>query len=258
MPVSVTLKTASSKYCYRQQSSQCSSKNDLHSYVIFCLQATGRICWRRARDCFLHRYTYTSKYFFRPVIFFFQNTLLGNGVYLSTDLNVSLPYSHGGFGWGASCIGGHLSCIAMCEVIDAPEGINYHKPVSNEGIYSTTFVSYNMWSHQEAMVKRSPGSMPRVTPEILSARILSNIRSLEVVMTSPCLRKLTNHVRLLSYRTMREHYYLLIVTLDHYNMCCAVSLSLRNQYEWPLLAKIGQATIIITMPTSKQQVIAKL
>ncbi|KAL0901556.1 hypothetical protein ABMA27_006781 [Loxostege sticticalis] len=62
-----------------------------------------------------------------------KNTLLGNGVYLSTDLNISLPYSHGGFGWGASCIGGHLSCIAMCEVIDAPEGINYQKPVSNEG-----------------------------------------------------------------------------------------------------------------------------
>ncbi|PZC79155.1 protein mono-ADP-ribosyltransferase PARP16 [Helicoverpa armigera] len=62
-----------------------------------------------------------------------KNTLLGNGVYLSPELNISLPYSHGGFGWGASCIGGHLSCIAMCEVIDAPEGINYQKPVSNEG-----------------------------------------------------------------------------------------------------------------------------
>ncbi|CAH0405399.1 unnamed protein product [Chilo suppressalis] len=62
-----------------------------------------------------------------------KNTLMGNGVYLSTDLNTSLPYSHGGFGWGASCIGGHLSCIAMCEVIDAPEGINYQKPISNEG-----------------------------------------------------------------------------------------------------------------------------
>ncbi|KAM3967663.1 poly(ADP-ribose) polymerase 16 [Aphomia sociella] len=62
-----------------------------------------------------------------------KNTLLGNGVYLSPELNTSLPFSHGGFGWGASCIGGHLSCVAMCEVIDAPEGINYQKPVSNEG-----------------------------------------------------------------------------------------------------------------------------
>ncbi|XP_031769199.2 protein mono-ADP-ribosyltransferase PARP16 isoform X2 [Galleria mellonella] len=62
-----------------------------------------------------------------------KNTLLGNGVYLSPELNTSLPFSHGGFGWGASCIGGHLSCVAMCEIIDAPEGINYQKPVSNEG-----------------------------------------------------------------------------------------------------------------------------
>ncbi|XP_059050445.1 protein mono-ADP-ribosyltransferase PARP16 [Achroia grisella] len=62
-----------------------------------------------------------------------KNTLLGKGVYLSPELNTSLPFSHGGFGWGASCIGGHLSCIAMCEVIDAPEGINYQKPVSKEG-----------------------------------------------------------------------------------------------------------------------------
>ncbi|XP_073957915.1 poly(ADP-ribose) polymerase 16 [Choristoneura fumiferana] len=63
-----------------------------------------------------------------------KNTMVGNGVYLSSELAVSLPYSHGGFGWGASCIGGHLSCVALCEVIDAPDGINYHRPiVPNEG-----------------------------------------------------------------------------------------------------------------------------
>ncbi|XP_053616554.1 protein mono-ADP-ribosyltransferase PARP16 [Plodia interpunctella] len=62
-----------------------------------------------------------------------KNTLLGNGVHLLPEVNTTMPFSHGGFGWGASCIGGHLSCIAMCEVIDAPEGINYQKPVSNEG-----------------------------------------------------------------------------------------------------------------------------
>ncbi|CAK1602007.1 unnamed protein product [Parnassius mnemosyne] len=62
-----------------------------------------------------------------------QNTTLGSGLYLSPDLNVSLPHSHGGFGWGASCIGGHLSCIAMCEVIDTPDGINVRKPITDEG-----------------------------------------------------------------------------------------------------------------------------
>ncbi|CAK1539978.1 unnamed protein product [Leptosia nina] len=62
-----------------------------------------------------------------------KTTLLGNGVYLSPELSISMPHSHGGFGWGASCIGGHLSCVALCEVIDAPDGINYQRPVSNEG-----------------------------------------------------------------------------------------------------------------------------
>ncbi|CAG4978838.1 unnamed protein product [Parnassius apollo] len=62
-----------------------------------------------------------------------KNTALGSGLYLSPDLNVSLPHSHGGFGWGASCIGGHLSCIAMCEVIDTPDGINVRKPITDEG-----------------------------------------------------------------------------------------------------------------------------
>ncbi|XP_039755632.1 acetylcholinesterase-like [Pararge aegeria] len=63
-----------------------------------------------------------------------KTNIKGNGVNLSPELCLSIPYSHGGFGWGASCIGGHLSCIAMCEVIDAHEGINYHvKPVTNEG-----------------------------------------------------------------------------------------------------------------------------
>ncbi|KAI5640550.1 poly(ADP-ribose) polymerase catalytic domain-containing protein [Phthorimaea operculella] len=62
-----------------------------------------------------------------------KTTVLGNGVYLSPELSVILPYSHGGFGWGASVVGGHLSCVAMCEVIDAPEGINCQRPVTNEG-----------------------------------------------------------------------------------------------------------------------------
>lgn len=67
---------------------------------------------------------------------------MANGVYLSTELSMSLPHSHGGFGWGASCIGGHLSCIAMCEVIDAPEGINYYKPISNEGSVTYLIVKF--------------------------------------------------------------------------------------------------------------------
>lgn len=57
-----------------------------------------------------------------------KNTSIGNGVYLSQELGVSLPHSHCGYGWGASCLGGRLSCVAMCEVIDAPDGINLQRP----------------------------------------------------------------------------------------------------------------------------------
>ncbi|KAL4712656.1 hypothetical protein ACJJTC_007953, partial [Scirpophaga incertulas] len=60
-----------------------------------------------------------------------KKTIVGTGIYFSTD--VSLPYSLGGFGWGASCIGGHISCIALCEIIDAPEGINYQRRIYKEG-----------------------------------------------------------------------------------------------------------------------------
>ncbi|XP_047985384.1 protein mono-ADP-ribosyltransferase PARP16 [Leguminivora glycinivorella] len=65
-----------------------------------------------------------------------QSTMVGNGLYLTSELSASLPYSRGGFGWGASCIGGHISCVALCEVIDAPEGINYQKPTSSNEGYS--------------------------------------------------------------------------------------------------------------------------
>lgn len=67
---------------------------------------------------------------------------MGKGISLSPELNISLTHSHGGFGWGASCIGGHLSCVAMCEVIDAPEGINYQKPITNEGKHRINEYTY--------------------------------------------------------------------------------------------------------------------
>ncbi|XP_011558882.2 protein mono-ADP-ribosyltransferase PARP16 [Plutella xylostella] len=57
----------------------------------------------------------------------------GGGMFLSPELSASLPHSAGGFGWGASCLGGHLACVALCEILDVPEGINYQRPVTNQG-----------------------------------------------------------------------------------------------------------------------------
>uniref|UniRef100_A0A7R8VEM6 Poly [ADP-ribose] polymerase n=1 Tax=Timema douglasi TaxID=61478 RepID=A0A7R8VEM6_TIMDO len=49
------------------------------------------------------------------------NSLFGHGVYLSSELSVSLPYSPSGYGWGRSLLGSQMSCIALCEMIDHPD-----------------------------------------------------------------------------------------------------------------------------------------
>ncbi|RZF44742.1 hypothetical protein LSTR_LSTR000694 [Laodelphax striatellus] len=49
-----------------------------------------------------------------------KTALFGPGVYLSSELLVSLPYSSTGFGWGKSLMGGELSVVALCEAINHP------------------------------------------------------------------------------------------------------------------------------------------
>ncbi|XP_077989084.1 protein mono-ADP-ribosyltransferase PARP16-like [Glandiceps talaboti] len=49
-----------------------------------------------------------------------KNSLFGEGTYLSSDLSITMPYAQAGGGWSRSMIGGRLSCIAMCEMIDHP------------------------------------------------------------------------------------------------------------------------------------------
>lgn len=51
---------------------------------------------------------------------FTKTPLFGQGVYLSSELLVSLPYSSTGFGWGKSLMGAELSVVALCEVLDHP------------------------------------------------------------------------------------------------------------------------------------------
>ncbi|OAD52935.1 Poly [ADP-ribose] polymerase 16 [Eufriesea mexicana] len=47
-----------------------------------------------------------------------KKSLFGKGIYLSSELGVSLPYSPLGYGWGGSVLGSEMSCIALCELID--------------------------------------------------------------------------------------------------------------------------------------------
>uniref|UniRef100_A0A336MQ40 Poly [ADP-ribose] polymerase n=1 Tax=Culicoides sonorensis TaxID=179676 RepID=A0A336MQ40_CULSO len=49
-----------------------------------------------------------------------KNALFGEGLYLSSELNVSLPYSRNGLGWQNSIIGDSMSCLALCEFVEHP------------------------------------------------------------------------------------------------------------------------------------------
>ncbi|KDR13804.1 hypothetical protein L798_12102, partial [Zootermopsis nevadensis] len=50
-----------------------------------------------------------------------KNSLFGHGIYLSSELSVSLPYSPMGYGWGRSNVGSEMSCVALCEVVNHPD-----------------------------------------------------------------------------------------------------------------------------------------
>lgn len=56
-----------------------------------------------------------------------KKSLYGKGIYLSSELGVSLPYSPVGYGWGGSVLGSELSCVALCELINHP-AIKKHNP----------------------------------------------------------------------------------------------------------------------------------
>ena len=57
-----------------------------------------------------------------------KNSLFGSGIYLSTEMSMSLPYSPTGYGWGKSILGPSLSIVALCEVIDHPD-VHYKRTV---------------------------------------------------------------------------------------------------------------------------------
>ncbi|KAL6440926.1 hypothetical protein ACFW04_003373 [Cataglyphis niger] len=50
-----------------------------------------------------------------------KRSQFGKGIYLSSELGVSLPYSPVGYGWGGSFLGSEISCIALCELINHPD-----------------------------------------------------------------------------------------------------------------------------------------
>lgn len=50
-----------------------------------------------------------------------QNSVFGEGTYLTSDLSMAVLYSPHSSGWKESLLGPLLSCVALCEVIDHPD-----------------------------------------------------------------------------------------------------------------------------------------
>lgn len=50
-----------------------------------------------------------------------QNSVFGEGTYLTSDLSMALLYSPHSSGWQESLLGPLLSCVALCEVVDHPD-----------------------------------------------------------------------------------------------------------------------------------------
>lgn len=49
-----------------------------------------------------------------------KNALFGEGIYLSEDLSVTMPYTMSGEVWKHSGLGEQLSCVAVCEILNHP------------------------------------------------------------------------------------------------------------------------------------------
>jgi len=62
-----------------------------------------------------------------------QNSLFGEGIYLSSDLGVCLAYSSRGEGWKHSAIGPSLSCIALAQVKHHPS-VKIHTKDPGRGV----------------------------------------------------------------------------------------------------------------------------
>lgn len=56
-----------------------------------------------------------------PTRVFWQNSVFGEGTYLTSDLSMALLYSPHSSGWQESLLGPLLSCVALCQVIDHPD-----------------------------------------------------------------------------------------------------------------------------------------
>lgn len=56
-----------------------------------------------------------------------KNSLYGEGIYLSTELDISLHFSPAALNWENSALGRTISCIAVCEYVNDPNHVKMRK-----------------------------------------------------------------------------------------------------------------------------------
>jgi len=63
-----------------------------------------------------------------------KTALFGDGIYLSSEMHVSLSFSPIGPGWKSSLCGQEMSCIALCEFVDHPQHLKCHIDEQRENV----------------------------------------------------------------------------------------------------------------------------
>jgi len=73
------------------------------------------------RLCFKTENLENLKNYRAPLNLLFQRSEFGKGTYFSSELEVNIPYSSVGYGWGGSLLGNEINCTALCELINHPD-----------------------------------------------------------------------------------------------------------------------------------------
>lgn len=79
-----------------------------------------------------------------------QNSVFGEGTYLTSDLSMAVLYSPHSSGWRESLLGPLLSCVALCEVIDHPD---VKCQVKKKGVLTMCYSLTQLKNHVTLMFK---------------------------------------------------------------------------------------------------------
>ncbi|KAF5284750.1 hypothetical protein FQA39_LY04475 [Lamprigera yunnana] len=109
-----------------------------------------------------------------------KDLMYGRGIYLATDITISMPYSPFSRSWGNSIMGDKLSVIALCEVIDHLDKVIYKDSNHPERANQKGFVADNI-AEKYILVRDSDMIRIRNCGEMSNSQTANNI-----ARASPC------------------------------------------------------------------------